>query len=94
MNSGKIFYTEDIKRNGSAVEFRDAQTGGVTTLQNCEIVQINKEAYETVVIQAQEVLSRQIRTLKCVSYVPRDGRLPLKFNRTRVSSDFQKLAVR
>ena len=52
----KVFYTGDIKRNGSAVEFRDAQTGGVTTPQNSEIVEINKEAYETVVIQAQEVL--------------------------------------
>jgi hypothetical protein len=47
--SGKAFYTEDVKRNGSAVEFRDAQTGGVTTLQNSEIVEIDKQAYETAV---------------------------------------------
>ena len=44
--SEKVFYTEDIKRNGSAVEFKDAQTGGVITLQNSEITQIDKQAYE------------------------------------------------
>lgn len=47
--TGKVFYTEDVKRNGSAVEFRDGQTGGVTTLQNSEILQIDKQAYETAV---------------------------------------------
>jgi hypothetical protein len=44
--SGKVFYTEDIDRKGSAVEFKDAQTGGVVTLQNSEITQIDKQAYE------------------------------------------------
>jgi hypothetical protein len=47
--TGKTFYTEDVKRNGSAVEFRDAQSGGVTTLQNSEIVEIDKPAYEAAV---------------------------------------------
>ena len=45
--NGKVFYTEDIKRKGSAVEFKDAQTGSVITLQNSEITQIDKQAYET-----------------------------------------------
>ena len=45
--SGKVFYTEDIDRKGSAVEFKDAQTGGAVTLQNSEIMQIDKQAYET-----------------------------------------------
>jgi hypothetical protein len=45
--SGKVFYTEDVKRNGSAVEFKDGQTGGVTTLQNSEVMEIDKQAYET-----------------------------------------------
>jgi hypothetical protein len=43
----KVFYTEDIERKGSAVEFKDAQTGGVVTLQNSAITQIDKQAYET-----------------------------------------------
>jgi len=47
--SGKVFYTEDVKHNGSAVEFKDAQSGGVTTLQNSEVVEIDKQAYETAV---------------------------------------------
>jgi hypothetical protein len=41
--------TEDIKRNGSAVEFKDAQTGSVITLQNSAIDQIDKQEYETAV---------------------------------------------
>ena len=47
--TGKVFYTEDVKRNGSAVEFKDGQTGGVTTLQNSEVMEIDKQAYETAV---------------------------------------------
>jgi hypothetical protein len=47
--SGKVFYTEEVKRNGSAVEFKDGQTGGVTTLQNSEVIEIDKQAYETAV---------------------------------------------
>ena len=47
--SSKVFYTEEVKRNGSAVEFKDAQTGGVVTLQNSSIEQIDKQAYETAV---------------------------------------------
>jgi len=47
--TGKVFYTEDVKRNGSAVEFKDGQTGGVTTLQNSEVLEIDKQAYEAAV---------------------------------------------
>jgi hypothetical protein len=47
--SGKVFYTEDVKRNGSAVEFKDAQSGGVTTLQDSEVVEVDKQAYEAAV---------------------------------------------
>jgi hypothetical protein len=52
--SGKVFYTEDVKRNGSAVEFKDAQTGGVTTLQNSQVQEVDKEAYETAVTAAKK----------------------------------------
>jgi hypothetical protein len=44
--TGKVFYTEKVERKGSAVEFKDAQTGGEVTLQNSEITQIDKQAYE------------------------------------------------
>jgi len=46
-SSGKTYYTEEVKRNGSAVEFKDAQTGSVTTLQNSEVMEVDKQAYET-----------------------------------------------
>ena len=47
--SGKSYYTEDVKRNGSAVEFKDAQTGGVMTLQNSNVQEIDKQEYEQAV---------------------------------------------
>jgi len=47
--SGKVFYTEDVKRNGSAVEFKDAQNDSVVTLQNSSVQEIDKQAYETAV---------------------------------------------
>ena len=47
--SGKVFYTQEIKRNGSAVEFRDGKTGGVVTLQNSEILQLTPQAYKAAV---------------------------------------------
>jgi hypothetical protein len=52
--TGKVFYTEDIDRKGSAVEFKDAQTGGVMTLQNSQITQIDKQAYEAAVGSAKK----------------------------------------
>ena len=52
--TGKVFYTEDIDRKGSAVEFKDAQTGGVITLQNSQITQIDKQAYEAAVGTAKK----------------------------------------
>ena len=47
--NGKVFYTEDVKRNGSAVEFKDATTGSVVTLQNSEVSQIDKSAFQSAV---------------------------------------------
>lgn len=52
--SGKVFYTEEVKRNGSAVEFKDAQTGGVTTLQNSQVEEIKKDQYEAAVNPAKK----------------------------------------
>jgi len=53
-SDGKVFYTEDLKRQGSAIEFKDGKTGGVTTLQNSEILEIDKQAYETAVGTAKK----------------------------------------
>ena len=46
-----MFYTEDLKLQGSAVEFKDGKSGGVTTLQNSEI---DKQSYETAVGTAKK----------------------------------------
>ena len=46
--SGKEFYTQDVSRrvtNGS-VEFKDAKTGATTTLQNSQVLEIDKKTYE------------------------------------------------
>ena len=52
--NGKVFYTEDVKRNGSAVEFKDGETGGVTTLQNSQVVEVKKDEYEAAVNPAKK----------------------------------------
>ena len=52
--NGKVFYTKEYKRNGSALEFKDAQSGSVVTLQNSEISEIDKQAYETAVGTAKK----------------------------------------
>jgi len=46
--SGKEFYTQDVSRKigGGAIEFKDAKTGATTTLQNSQVLEIDKKAYE------------------------------------------------
>jgi len=44
--TGKAYYTKDIDHKGSAVEFKNAQTGSSMTLQNSEVAKIDKQAYE------------------------------------------------
>ncbi len=44
--SGKVFYTQEVKRNGSAVEFKDVATGSVVTLQNSAVKEIDKGEFE------------------------------------------------
>lgn len=45
--SGKAYYTTDYddKRNG-AVTFTDDASGSLVTIQNSEVTEISKEAYE------------------------------------------------
>jgi len=46
--SGKEFYTQEVSRKltGGAVEFKDAKTGAATTLQNSQVLEIDKKTYE------------------------------------------------
>ena len=46
--SGKEFYTEQVSRKltGGAIEFKDAKTGAITTLQNSQVLEIDKKTYE------------------------------------------------
>lgn len=43
--SGREYYTQEVSRQGSAVEFRDAKTGATTTLQNSQVLEIDEDAY-------------------------------------------------
>jgi hypothetical protein len=45
-STSKVYYTDDIKRRGSSVEFKDANTGSKVTLQNTEIQKIHKEEFK------------------------------------------------
>jgi hypothetical protein len=44
--SGRMYYTTDIKRRGSAVEFTDAKSGSEVTLQGSEIKEISSEDFQ------------------------------------------------
>jgi uncharacterized protein YceK len=45
-SSSKTYYTEKVKREGTAVQFKDAQTGGEMTLQNSSVQEIDKQEYQ------------------------------------------------
>jgi hypothetical protein len=47
--SGKVYYTEKVKRDGSAVQFKDSQTGSETTLQSSEVAEVSKQTYQQAV---------------------------------------------
>jgi len=44
--SGRMYYTDDIKRSGSAVMFRDAKSGADVTLQASEVKEISSEDFK------------------------------------------------
>lgn len=44
--NGKEYYTQEVSRQGSAVQFMDAKTGAATTLQNSQVLEINEDAYK------------------------------------------------
>ena len=48
-SNGKTFYTTKVKREGSAVVFKDAQTGAETTIQNSQVLEIDKKQFKSAV---------------------------------------------
>lgn len=43
--SGTAYYTTDVKKSGSAVQFKDEKTGSAVTLQNSEVKEISKDEF-------------------------------------------------
>jgi hypothetical protein len=43
--SGKMFYTDEVKRSGSAVMFKDAKSGSEVTLQASEVKEISQDEF-------------------------------------------------
>src|SRR3954470_14493022 len=43
--TGKPYYTQEIAKNANAIQFKDAKTGAATTLQNSQVLEIDKVAY-------------------------------------------------
>ena len=43
--TGKPYYTQEIAKNANAIQFKDAKTGAATTLQNSQVLEIEKAAY-------------------------------------------------
>jgi len=53
--TGSVYYTEKVKREGSAAMFKDARSGSDVTIQNSEIKEIEKkEYYEALVAPASK----------------------------------------
>lgn len=45
-STDKVYYTKEVKEEkGGAVKIIDANTGSMVTLQNSEVMEINKEEY-------------------------------------------------
>ena len=42
---GSIYYTQKLKQKRGSITFQDAKTGSTVTLQNSEIKEISKEAF-------------------------------------------------
>lgn len=46
-STDKVYYTKEVKEEkGGAVKLIDANTGSSVTLQNSEVMEINKEEYK------------------------------------------------
>lgn len=49
-NTGNLYYTEKVKRDGGAAMFKDARTNAEVTIQNSEIMEITKDEYKAGVL--------------------------------------------
>ena len=47
VSSGKVFYTRKVTRSGAAITFKEERTGADTSLQNSQVLEIQREAYMT-----------------------------------------------
>ena len=45
-SSGNIYYTEKVKREGSAAQFKDARSGAEVTIQNSEVLEISGKQFD------------------------------------------------
>jgi hypothetical protein len=45
-STGNTYYSQKIEKRGSAVEFTDAKSGSMVTLQNSEVKEISKDEYK------------------------------------------------
>ena len=43
--SGKIFYTEDVKRRNGTITFKDAKTGADVTLTSSMVLEVSSEEF-------------------------------------------------
>jgi hypothetical protein len=43
--SGREYYTANLKRSGDAITFKDGKTRSTVTLQNSEVTEITKDQY-------------------------------------------------
>ena len=43
--TGREYYTQDVDRQGSAVQFTDDKTGAKTTLHNTQVLEIDESTY-------------------------------------------------
>ena len=44
--SGKIYYSDEIEKEGGAIEFKDANSGSTVSIQNSEVSEISEEEYK------------------------------------------------
>jgi hypothetical protein len=45
-STGKVYYSENIKKEGGAVTLTDAQTSSTVTIQNSEISEVSEQTYK------------------------------------------------
>jgi hypothetical protein len=44
--TGKTYYTDDFKRSGSAVQFKDHKSGAQVTLPASEVLEVSSDDYK------------------------------------------------